>query len=266
MKNLRKKLYSIVFEADTFGGKLFDILLLVFILASIVVVLLESVNEINQRHGILLKDLEWSITLLFTFEYIVRIIIVGKPRSYIFSFYGIIDFLAVMPTYIGLFLPGGQSLIILRALRMLRIFRILHLDRHLKAGDLIVTALSHSRQKILVFLYAVCMVVIILGTIMYLVEGSENGFTSIPQSIYWTVVTLTTVGYGDITPITIGGKVISSFIMILGYAIIAVPTGIVTSEITSTMRNSKAVDCPECNTKIHDINAEYCHSCGVKLS
>ncbi|MBN1180926.1 MAG: ion transporter [Bacteroidales bacterium] len=265
MNTLKKKLYTIVFESDTFGGKLFDIMLLLVILFSIVVILLESVVEINTKHGELLKTLEWIITIVFSIEYIVRIMIVKKASGYIFSFYGIIDFLAIIPAFIGLIIPGGQSLIILRALRMLRLFRILHLDYHLKAGEMIILALANSRQKILVFFFFIVMVVIILGTIMYLIEGPANGFTSIPQGIYWTVVTLTTVGYGDITPQTVAGKFLSSIIMILGYAIIAVPTGIVTSEINSLRRYGNLEQCESCGAKGHDPKAEYCYNCGEKL-
>lgn len=265
MKTLRRKLYTIVFESDTFGGKLFDIILLFVILFSIVVILLESVVEINAKHGAMLKSMEWMITILFTFEYLIRIVIVKRPLSYIYSFYGIIDFLAILPAFLGLIIPGGQSLIILRALRMLRLFRILHLDRHLKAGEMIVVALANSRQKILVFFFFIVMLVLILGTVMYLIEGPENGFTSIPQGIYWTVVTLTTVGYGDITPQTFAGKFLSSIIMILGYAIIAVPTGIVTSEINSFRKSGNLEQCESCGAKGHDLKAEYCYNCGEKL-
>ena len=268
MSKFKKRLYEIVFEADTRAGKAFDIALLIAILLSILVVILESVKNIYAEYGNLLFALEWIITILFTTEYILRIYIIKKPASYIFSFYGIIDLLSVLPSYIGLVFVGMSGLIVIRALRLLRIFRILKLNRYVSESKFIVSALKASRAKISVFLYSVIMLVIIIGTIMYLIEGEEGGFTSIPQGIYWAVVTLTTVGYGDIAPITPTGKFIASFVMILGYAIIAVPTGIVTSHLTVAAGGKKITTqvCPNCLHEDHDIEAVYCKICGTKLN
>jgi len=268
MDTFKKRLYEIVFEADTPAGKAFDIALLVTILLSILVVILESVKSIYTEFGILLRVLEWSITIFFTIEYILRIFIVNKPKSYIFSFYGIIDLLSVLPSYIGLAFAGMSGLIVIRALRLLRIFRILKLSRYVSESKVIVAALKASRAKISVFLYAVVMLVIIIGTIMYLVEGEVGGFTSIPRGIYWAIVTLTTVGYGDIAPVTPIGQFIASFVMILGYAIIAVPTGIVTSEFALAAKSKKitAEVCPNCLHEDHDSGAIYCKLCGTKLN
>lgn len=264
--NYRSKLYEIVFEADTPAGKLFDIFLLVAISASIILVMLESVSVINTRYGSYLLAVEWCFTIMFTLEYFLRIIIVKRPWVYIASFYGIIDFLAILPTYLTFFFVGTQVFIVLRSLRLLRIFRILRLTHYLHAGSTIIKALKAGRIKISVFLYTVIMIVIIMGTIMYLVEGGKNNFTSIPQSIYWAVVTLTTVGYGDVAPVTTLGKFIASFIMILGYAIIAVPTGIVTAELAKPKADTTTQVCPECLYEGHDSDAIYCKKCGCLLN
>ena len=228
----KSRLHEIIYEADTPEGKLFDIVLLFVIIASIILVMLESVNSINDKFHDILNILEWIITILFSIEYIARIVTVQKPIKYITSFYGVIDLLSTIPKYISLIFAGTHALVALRALRLLRIFRILKLARYLGASNNLVQALKASRAKIAVFLFAVIIVSIILGTIMYLVEGEENGFTNIPRSIYWAIVTLTTVGYGDISPKTNVGQVLASIIMILGYGIIAVPTGIVSVEIS----------------------------------
>ena len=264
----KKRLYEIVFEADTPAGKAFDIALLASIILSVVVVMLESVKAINDKFGYLLIVLEWAITFFFTFEYLLRIYIVKKPTTYIFSFFGIIDLLSVLPSYIGLFFAGMSGLIVIRALRLLRIFRIFKLSRYVSESKVIVTALNASRTKISVFLYAVIMIVIIIGTIMYLVEGEKSGFTSIPSGIYWAIVTLTTVGYGDIAPVTPLGQFIASFVMILGYAIIAVPTGIVTSEFAMMAKSKKIRNevCPNCLHEDHDPESVYCKICGTKLN
>ncbi|OQY00702.1 MAG: ion transporter [Bacteroidetes bacterium 4572_117] len=266
--NFKKRLYDIVFEADTPAGKAFDIALLIAILLSILVVMLESVKEINAKYGHILVTLEWAITFFFTIEYFLRIYIVKKPTTYIFSFFGVIDLLSVLPTYIGLMIAGMNGLIVIRALRLLRIFRILKLSRYVSESKVIISALKASRTKISVFLYTVIMLVIIIGTIMYLVEGEASGFTSIPHGIYWAIVTLTTVGYGDIAPITPIGQLIASFVMILGYAIIAVPTGIVTSELTMASKNKQVSTqvCPNCLHEDHDPKAIYCNICGTKLN
>ncbi len=268
MNKFKDKLYEIVFEADTPKGKAFDVLLLFAILMSILVVMLESVQGINQEYADTLYFIEWIITGFFTIEYFLRIWIVKKPAAYIFSFYGIIDFLSVIPSYLGLIFGGMSGFIVIRALRLLRIFRILKLSRYVSASKTIITALRASRAKISVFLYSVLMLVIIIGTIMYFVEGEENGFTSIPRSVYWAIVTLTTVGYGDIAPVTPLGQFIASFVMILGYGIIAVPTGIVTTEMALASRKEKIITqvCPNCLHEDHDAQAVYCNRCGGLLN
>ena len=267
MKDLRGKLYEIIFEADTKGGKAFDVILLFVILVSIVLVMLESVPFIRSEYGHELRIMEWTITLIFSIEYILRILIVRKPVRYIFSFYGIIDFLAVIPTYVSLFIVGSHSLLVIRVLRLLRVFRILKLTRYTNAGKTLGRAMWASREKISVFIFFVITLVIIIGTIMYLVEGETNGFTSIPQSIYWAIVTLTTVGYGDISPQTPLGQFLASLVMIIGYAIIAVPTGIVTAEIISTSSKTDNTQvCPNCLYDKHDNDAIFCKKCGVKLN
>ncbi len=268
MSKLKDKLYEIVFEADTPKGKAFDVLLLFAIVMSILVVMLESVPGINKEYADTLYLIEWIITGFFTIEYFLRIWIVKKPAAYIFSFYGIIDFLSVIPSYLGLVFGGMSGFIVIRALRLLRIFRILKLSRYVSASKTIITALKASRAKISVFLYSVIMLVIIIGTIMYFVEGEENGFTSIPQSIYWAIVTLTTVGYGDIAPSTPVGQFIASLVMIIGYGIIAVPTGIVTTEMALASRKERIITqvCPNCLHEDHDVQAVYCNRCGSLLN
>lgn len=264
--SLKDELYEIVFEADTRLGKAFDIVLLVLILLSILFVSLESVNSIATKYGGLLFFLEWFVTIFFTLEYILRIFIVRKKFAYILSYYGIIDLLSILPTYLSLFLSGAQGLVVIRALRLLRIFRILKLSRYIQDSAVITAALRSSRTKISVFLYAVVLMVIIIGTIMYLVEGEENGFGSIPEGIYWAIVTLTTVGYGDIAPATTVGRLIASFVMVLGYGIIAVPTGIVSAEFTMSKRKKLTTKvCPDCLCEGHEPDAEYCKKCGGKL-
>ncbi len=265
--SLKDELYEIVFEADTRLGKAFDIVLLILILLSILFVSLESVKSIAQEYGTLLYFLEWGITIFFTLEYFLRIYIIRRKFSYILSYYGLIDLLSILPTYIGIFFLGAQGLVVIRALRLLRIFRILKLSRYIQDSTMITAALKASRTKISVFLYAVVLVVIIIGTIMYLVEGQENGFDSIPEGIYWAIVTLTTVGYGDIAPATTLGRFIASFVMVLGYGIIAVPTGIVTAEFTMHKRKKVTTQvCPECLFEGHDHDAEYCKKCGAKIN
>jgi voltage-gated potassium channel len=265
--SLKDELYEIVFEADTNLGKAFDIVLLVLILLSILFVSLESVRSIAEKYGKLLLYLEWCITIFFSLEYILRIYIVRHKFAYILSYYGLIDLLSILPTYIGIFFSGAQGLVVIRALRLLRIFRILKLSRYMQDSMMIITALRASRTKISVFLYAVVLIVIIIGTIMYLVEGEENGFGSIPEGIYWAIVTLTTVGYGDIAPATTLGRFIASFVMVLGYGIIAVPTGIVTAEFAMHKRKKVTTQvCPECLCEGHDDDAEFCKKCGSKIN
>ena len=265
----KNKLHEIIYEADTPSGKLFDVVLLIFILLSIVLVMLESVDYIGSQYYGILNILEWIITILFTFEYIARIICVNKPKAYIFSFYGIIDFLSTIPKYLSLFFVGTHSLVAIRALRLLRVFRILKLTRYIGESTNFGRALKRSRVKVAVFLSFVLVLCIILGTVMYLIEVDEDsGFSSIPRSVYWAIVTLTTVGYGDIAPVSALGQSIASLIMILGYGIIAIPTGIVTSEMTKSERNNipkNTQSCTNCMESYHTDDAQFCHKCGHPL-
>lgn len=266
-KDWKERLHEIIYEADTKEGKLFDIVLLVAIIASIVLVMLESVESIDIKYHDWLNIGEWIITILFSFEYILRIISIKKPLGYIFSFYGIIDLLSTIPKYLSFVIVGSHHLVALRALRLLRVFRILKLTRYIGASNKLITALKASRTKIAVFLFFVVILCVILGTIMYIIEGEENGFTNIPKSIYWAIVTLTTVGFGDITPQTPFGQLVASVIMILGYAIIAIPTGIVSSEMTKNNHelDTNTQSCTHCSAENHKGNAEFCYSCGSKL-
>lgn len=259
------RLHEIIYEADTKAGKLFDVILLWFIIASIILVMLESVKELDVKYHTFFNISEWIITVVFTLEYIVRIISVKRPSKYIFSFYGIIDFLSTIPKYLSLIFGGTHALVALRALRLLRVFRILKLVRFIGAANKIGIALKASRFKILVFLLGVVVLCIILGTVMYLIEGEKNGFTSIPRSVYWAIVTLTTVGYGDIAPHTGFGQFVASIVMILGYAIIAIPTGIVTSEFSRQFVHTNTISCPSCSSENHRNNAKFCQNCGEKF-
>lgn len=263
MKNLKEKVFRIVFKADTKAGKLFDVVLLILILASIVVILLDSIADLKQRYHEEFLYIEWGFTLLFTLEYLLRILIVRKPLKYIRSFYGIVDLLAILPTYISLFLIGTHGMVVLRALRLLRMFRVFKLDRYINAGNIIMISLKRSRAKISVFLVTVVLIVTIVGTFMYLIEGGENGFTNIPRSIYWAIVTLTTVGYGDISPQTGLGQMLASFLMITGYAIIAVPTGIVTAELTKL--NFNGISCMNCGYEHNASDGKFCSQCGNEI-
>lgn len=279
-KNWKAKLHEIIYEADTTSGKLFDIILLITILASIALVMLESIKGFDLKYHNFLNISEWIITILFTFEYIARIIAVKKPIKYITSFYGMIDLLSTLPKYLSLIFAGTHALVVLRALRLLRIFRVLKLARYLGASNHLAAAIKASRAKIAVFLFAVLIVAVIFGSIMYLVEGEEHGFDNIPKSIYWCIVTLTTVGFGDIAPQTPLGQFIATFIMILGYGIIAVPTGIVSAEYTKNASTPKTSDgsstpfdvntntqaCPNCAAENHSNNAKYCYKCGHTLN
>ena len=264
--SLKHRLHEIIYEADTRGGKLFDVILLIAILASILFVMLESVQSIDEKYGSFLDVAEWVITILFSLEYVLRIVTVKKPWKYIFSFYGIIDLLSTIPKYVSLILIDSHNLAVLRALRLLRIFRILKITRYIGASNRLLLALRSSRAKIAVFLLFVLILCIILGTIMYMIEGAENGFTSIPRSVYWAIVTLTTVGYGDIAPVTALGQLIASAIMILGYAIIAIPTGIVGSEMMNANIHTNTQSCPNCMRDSHQDGAIFCYHCGDKLN
>ena len=263
---LRAKLHEIIFEADTPAGKLFDVLLIVSILLSVALVMLDSVESVQLSYGRWLYLGEWLFTILFTIEYLLRLYSVGRPGAYATSFFGIIDLMAVLPTDLSIFSPGTQYLLVIRILRVLRIFRVLKLVQYLGAARMLGQALRASRRKITVFLFVVLTVVVIFGALMYLIEDAENGFTSIPQSIYWTIVTLTTVGYGDISPQTPLGQTIASIIMIIGYGIIAVPTGIVTVELGQAYRKEISTQaCPECSAEGHDQDAKFCKFCGSQL-
>lgn len=263
---LRTKLYKIIFETNTPSGKLFDVILLWAIVLSVIAVVLESVTGIGERYGNYLRGLEWIFTIIFTVEYALRIFCVQRPSAYIFSFFGIVDFLAVIPAYLTLFIHAGPSLLVIRALRLLRVFRVLKLARYLGEFNVLIKALKASRDKIIVFLFVIMTVTLIMGTIMYLIEGEEHGFSSIPKGVYWAVVTMTTVGYGDIAPETAWGQILASFIMILGYAIIVVPTGVFSVELHQAMKHSESVRvCPECAREGHEVSSLYCRFCGGKL-
>lgn len=263
----RAKLHEIIYEADTGVGKIFDVILLVLILLSVILVMMESVSWIDAKYHKLLYVGEWIITIFFTFEYIARVITVKRPKKYIFSFYGVIDLLSTIPLYLSFIFVGSNYLLTVRALRLLRIFRILKLTRYVGESNKLSRALLHSRAKIFIFLFAVVIISIIAGTLMYLIEGEKSGFTSIPRSVYWAIVTLTTVGYGDISPETPLGQLIASVIMIMGYGIIAVPTGIVSAEYARSQPeiNVNTQSCRNCGNEKHRDKSEFCHKCGDKL-
>lgn len=262
----KKKVYDIIFMSDSFYGKLFDELLLGVILLSVGVVMLESIEGVREKYGELLNIAEWGFTLLFLAEYIVRIVTCPVPRKYIFSFFGVIDLLAILPTFLALLLPFLQPLIVIRALRLLRIYRILKLYRFIQESNYLLIALRASFRKIFIFMLFILVLVLLLGSLMYVVEGAENGFYSIPLSIYWAVITLTTVGYGDMVPMTDLGKFISTFIMLLGYSIIAIPTGIVSAEISRGKGDRLHTQiCSSCKESEHHKDAIYCKNCGELL-
>lgn len=262
----RHRLHEIIFEAETPAGKAFDVALLVCIVLSIAAVVFESVADIRDRWGGLLRTVEWTFTILFTIEYLLRLASVQQPWRYARSFYGIVDLVAVLPTYLSYFLTGYQSLLVIRALRLLRIFRVLKLAHFVGEARLLGAALRASARKIIVFVGAVAALVLIVGALMYLIEGPEHGFTSIPQGMYWAIVTMTTVGYGDIAPQTVAGKMLASVVMIMGYGIIAVPTGIVSVEIATVQRNLvTTIACEACGAELHDPDAKFCKYCGASL-
>ena len=262
----RDVLFEVIFEADTPAGKWFDIVLIVSILLSVLTVMLDSVNSINVTHGRLLQDIEWFFTILFTVEYVLRLLCVGKPMRYAVSFFGVVDLLAILPTYMSPLFPSSRYVVVIRVLRVLRIFRVLKLGHHTKEATMLRNALYASRRRILVFFSAVLTLVVIIGSLMYVIEGEEYGFTNIPRSVYWAVVTLTTVGYGDISPQTAPGQFLAAIVMILGYSIIAVPTGIVTAELTRAhTAESSCQACPSCSAEGHDRDARHCKFCGAKL-
>jgi voltage-gated potassium channel len=261
----RRRLHEIIFEADTPAGRAFDVALLVAILLSVLAVLLESMAELRQDYGGVLRTVEWTFTGLFTIEYALRLVSVTRPGRYAFSFFGLVDLLAILPTYLALAVPAAQSLMVIRAIRLLRVFRILKLARFLEDADLLIRALTASRRKITLFLGGLVTLALIMGTLMYLIEGEEHGFTSIPRSMYWAVVTMTTVGYGDIVPQTTLGRILAAAVMILGYSIIAVPTGIVSVELARVSRPVSTQACPACGRQGHDVDARHCKHCGAAL-
>ncbi len=265
-KKLRKQLYEIIFEADTRAGKLFDICLLVAIVLSVITVICESVPHLRNNYlsGFIL--LEWIFTIIFSIEYVLRIYSTTHRTKYIFSFFGIVDLLAILPAFLGIFITGAHSFMIIRAFRLLRVFRVLKVNRYSNAGETLLLALRASREKIGVFLFTIFTTILLIGTLMYLIEGESNGFTSIPKSIYWAIVTITTVGYGDITPNTALGQFFSGLLMILGYAIIAVPTGIISVEVARSEKKSvSARTCPKCSKTGHSSKAVFCYNCGNRL-
>ncbi len=268
--SLRDKLWRTIFLSDTIVGKKFDVLLLWMIGASVLVVMCESVPSYSARFGRLFTNLEWGFTVLFTIEYLVRIWVVREKKKYIFSFFGIIDLISIIPTYLTLLIAGTHYLLVLRVLRLLRIFRVLKMARHMQESNLLMNALRSSWTKITVFIFFVLAVTMILGTMMYIVEGliaKNPGFNSVPQSIYWGIVTISTVGYGDVTPVTMVGKLLATVIILIGYGILAVPTGIVTAELGMAMAEIKmdTRECKECGLEGHDPKAVFCKSCGTKL-
>ncbi len=264
----RTTLHEIIFEAETPAGKAFDIALIISVLLSIIAVMLESVRSIRVVYGELLYEIELFFTILFTIEYFLRLITVRKPLGYATSFFGVVDLLAILPTFLSLLVPGTQYLFTVRVLRLLRVFRVLKLTEYLAEAGIITTALKASRRKISVFILAVLSVVVIVGSLMYIIEGEGNGFTDIPTSMYWAIVTLTTVGYGDISPQTGLGKALASMLMLMGYGILAVPTGIVTVELSKAAKAGKSVStqsCPNCSREGHDEDAAHCKYCGERL-
>jgi len=263
----RARLHEVIFESDTRAGRAFDLVLIWLILFSVATVVLESVREIREQYGRLLYALEWMFTVLFTVEYFLRLLSVRRPLRYATSFFGVVDLLAVIPTYLSILVPGSQYLLVIRILRLLRVFRLLKLSEYVMEADTLRRALRASRRKISVFISAVVLLVVIIGALMYVVEGEANGFTSIPVSIYWAIVTLTTVGYGDLSPKTALGQMVASVVMVIGYGIIAVPTGIVSVELAHAVRERgiSGQACPSCSAEGHDPDAVFCKYCGAKL-
>ncbi|QSB25757.1 ion transporter [Flavobacterium sp. CLA17] len=265
----REKIKIILYGTNTILGRMFDLVLLGLILLSVILVMLDTVEGINQKYHSQLLICEWIITVFFTIEYLLRIISIQKPLKYVFSFYGIIDLLAILPMYMSIFFPATNILTIVRVLRFFRLFKILHIPQISHQSYQLKEALEGSKEKILVFIYFVVISAVIIGALMYFVEGKESGFTSIPAGIYWAIVTLTTVGYGDISPATPLGQFLASLVMIMGYGIIAVPTGIVTAEFAKSSLRNNAVStkktCQKCNSQVHFDSAKYCYECGTEL-
>nr|WP_294948279.1 ion transporter [uncultured Mucilaginibacter sp.] len=267
-RDWRFRLHEIIYESNTTAGKAFDVGLLIAIFTSIMVVMIDSVQSIHGQYGDILQKVEWGYTVLFTVEYVLRLISIRKPMRYVFSPLGIIDLIALIPSYLSIFFIGAQSLLVFRALRLLRVFRIFKLSRFLTEINFLTVALKGSLRKISIFLLTVLTLTVILGSIMYLVEKKENGFSNIPESIYWAIVTITTVGYGDISPVTPTGKFVASVVMLIGYAIIAVPTGILTHDLAMAAKKEKKElpeACPNCGREGHDGDATFCKFCGAAL-
>ena len=264
MFRIKDQLKKIIFGTETFGGRLFDVLLIFAIITSVLIVMLDSISEYHNLYGEAFFQIEWIFTILFSLEYLLRIYCIRLPSSYIFSFFGIIDFLAILPTYISFFIPGAGVFSVIRILRVLRVFRVLKLVQFMGEAELLRQAMIASKRKIFVYLFFLLNLVIVLGSIMYLVEGEDSGFDSIPRSIYWAVVTLTTVGYGDISPVTNLGQFIAAIIMIMGYSIIAVPTGIITSSMNFT-KDLYTKTCIVCDNNKQSRLANYCNQCGAKM-
>lgn len=269
-RSLKQRLFIIIFGTDTKAGRIFDIVLLILIALSVLAVMLETMPSVSKVYGDLLRATEWVLTIAFTIEYFGRIWVVKYPRRYIFSFFGIIDFLAVIPTYLSLFIIGSQTIAILRVIRLLRIFRVLSMSKYLSEGALLLTSLRKSKHRIIVFFLGVLVIVVLVGSAMYIIEGPENGFHSIPLSIYWAIVTLTTVGFGDIYPQSMSGRMLAAFLMLLGYSVIAIPSGIVGAELYAEVNAKKnepeALKCPECGEQQHFPNAAHCHRCGNPMT
>lgn len=265
LKHLKLIAEEVIFGVDTRWGRLFDVVLLWAIVASLIAIMFESVIAFREQHGSTLYIIEWIFTIFFTIEYLLRLWVSQEPKKYAFSFLGIIDLLAIVPTYLSLIVIGSQFLLVIRAIRLLRVFRILKLVRYLKGAQMLVTAIKASKEKVFVFLTAVVTMAVILGTLMYMVEGGENGFDSIPRSIYWAIVTLTTVGYGDIAPGTTVGQFLAALIMILGYSIIAVPTGIVSVEVAKASKEESKSACARCGETEHLPESRFCHKCGERM-
>lgn len=263
---LRARLHEVIFEADTPAGRAFDALLLLLIVTSVTVVMLESVASVRDEHGWLLIRLEWLFTGLFTIEYLLRLYSVRAPWKYATSFFGVVDLLAVIPTYVSLLIPGAQALLVIRVLRVLRIFRVFKLAEYLNESRALWVALKASSRKIFVFLFAIMNIVVVMGALIYVIEGPARGFSSIPTSMYWAVVTVTTVGYGDLAPITAAGKLVAVVLMLVGYGIIAVPTGIVSAEVVKVVRGQISTQaCLHCGAEGHQYDAVHCRKCGEKL-
>jgi voltage-gated potassium channel len=263
----RVRWFHIIFGHDDAPGRLFDLVLIVAILSSIVVAILDTVEDLHTRFASAFYVLEWIFTLAFTFEYVMRLLVVARPRRYALSFFGVIDLVAVLPTYLSLFLVGSQYLLVIRAVRILRIFRVLKMTRYVGEADMLWSTLLRARRKIFIFISTILTLVLIFGAMMYLIEGPENGFSSIPRGMYWAVVTLTTVGFGDITPHTALGQMLTSLIMLVGYSIIAVPTGIFAAELAAGIRDARQqIRCPGCHEQGHQADARYCRRCGAPLS